>query len=49
MAVTMTPGSLPATVDATADLLAGQAYVADRRLATAVHLVLKLARPPKDQ
>ena len=41
----MTPGSLPATVDATADLLAGQAYVADRRLATAVHLALKLARP----
>jgi MoxR-like ATPase len=36
---------LPATVDATVDLLAAQDYVADRRLATAVFLALKLKRP----
>ena len=36
---------LPATVDATVDLLAAQDYVADRRLATAVFLALKLRRP----
>jgi len=36
---------LPATVDATVDLLAAQDYVADRRLATAVFLALKLQRP----
>ena len=37
--------ALPASVDATAQLLDEQAYVADRRLATAVFLALKLARP----
>jgi MoxR-like ATPase len=36
---------LPATVDAAVDLLAAQDYVADRRLATAVFLALKLKRP----
>src|ERR1700722_10671079 len=36
---------LPNTVDAAADLLAGQSYIADRSLATAVFLALKLGRP----
>jgi len=36
---------LPVSVDATAALLAGQRYVADRSLATAVFLALKLGRP----
>ena len=36
---------MPATVDETVDLLAAQDYVADRRLATAVFLALKLKRP----
>jgi len=35
----------PASVDATLALLAAHDYVADRRLATAVFLALKLARP----
>jgi MoxR-like ATPase len=35
----------PASVDATLALLTAQDYVADRRLATAVFLALKLARP----
>ncbi|HVF65361.1 MAG TPA: MoxR family ATPase [Casimicrobiaceae bacterium] len=35
----------PDSVDATAELLAGEAYVADRRLATAIFLALKLERP----
>jgi MoxR-like ATPase len=39
------PPQLPATVDATLDLLTAQDYVADRRLATAVFLALKLQRP----
>jgi len=39
----MTP--LPATVDATVQLLTAQDYVAERRLATAVFLALKLGRP----
>ncbi|MCC6378590.1 MAG: MoxR family ATPase [Burkholderiales bacterium] len=39
------PVGPPATVDATLDLLASQDYVADRRLATAVYLSLKLGRP----
>ena len=39
----MTP--LPATVDATAALLQDQGYVADRSLATTVHLALAMARP----
>jgi MoxR-like ATPase len=37
--------SLPASVDATLDLLGSQNYVADRSLATAVHLALHLRRP----
>jgi MoxR-like ATPase len=36
---------MPDTIDATAELLAQQNYVADRQLATAVYLALKLARP----
>ena len=36
---------LPVSVDATAALLAGERYVADRSLATAVFLALKLGRP----
>ena len=36
---------MPASVDETARLLDEQAYVADRRLATAVFLALKLTRP----
>jgi len=36
---------LPASVDETARLLDEQAYIADRRLATAVFLALKLTRP----
>ena len=36
---------LPATVDATAALLRDQGYVADRALATTVHLALAMARP----
>ncbi|CAG0985766.1 hypothetical protein BURK1_01992 [Burkholderiales bacterium] len=41
----LTPVPPPASVDATLDLLASQDYVADRRLATAVFLSLKLGRP----
>jgi len=37
--------ALPATVDATLDLLERQDYIADRRLATAVFLSLRMARP----
>ena len=40
-----TPPQLPVTVDATLALLEGQNYVAERRLATAVFLALKLQRP----
>ena len=36
---------LPASVDVTAGLLASQGYVADRALATTVHLALTMARP----
>ena len=39
------PTILPATVDATLELLALNDYVAERRLATAVFLALKLQRP----
>ena len=39
----MTP--LPASVDATAHLLAEQGYIADRELATTVHLALSMRRP----
>jgi MoxR-like ATPase len=37
--------ALPASVDATADLLKGGDYVADRPLATALYLALSLGRP----
>ncbi len=37
--------STPASIDATAALLAAQDYVADRQLATATFLALKLGRP----
>ncbi|WP_158747090.1 MoxR family ATPase [Acidisphaera sp. L21] len=37
--------TLPATIDATAALLQNQGYVADRSLATTVHLSLAMARP----
>ena len=40
-----TPAPHPASVDATLELLTSQNYVADRRLATAVFLALKLSRP----
>ncbi len=36
---------LPGSIDATADMLAGQGYVAARALATVVFLALKLGRP----
>jgi MoxR-like ATPase len=39
------PAHVPASVDQTLALLTGQDYVADRRLATAVFLALKLQRP----
>jgi len=39
------PRTIPATVDATLDLLTAHDYVADRRLATAVFLALRLQRP----
>ena len=39
------PPSHPATVDATLDLLGQQDYIADRRLATAVFLSLRMTRP----
>ena len=41
----MKPQSLPTGVDATLDLLERQDYIADRRLATAVFLSLRMARP----
>ena len=41
----MTPQPNPASVDATLELLARGDYVAERRLATAVFLALKLGRP----
>ncbi|MBM3570300.1 MAG: MoxR family ATPase [Alphaproteobacteria bacterium] len=37
--------ALPASIDATLDLLARQNYVAERSLATVLHLALKLRRP----
>jgi len=40
-----TPLTLPGSVDAVVDLLASEGYVCDRRLATALFLSLKLARP----
>ena len=44
-AASMPSAPLPISVDATAALLASQRYVADRSLATAVFLALKLGRP----
>jgi MoxR-like ATPase len=41
----LAPVPPPASVDATLELLASQDYVADRRLATALYLSLKLGRP----
>ncbi|HQR57304.1 MAG TPA: MoxR family ATPase, partial [Burkholderiaceae bacterium] len=35
----------PISIDATVELLASQDYIADRQLATAVFLALKLQRP----
>jgi len=43
--LSMKPLPHPANVDATLDLLERQDYVADRRLATAVFLSLRMARP----
>ena len=43
--MTAIPAPLPSSVDATAALLAGQNYLADRTLATTVFLALKLGRP----
>ncbi len=43
--MTASAGALPASIDATVDALATQHYVADRRLATALFLALKLQRP----
>ena len=40
-----TPSTLPASVDDTLALLESADYVADRSLATAVHLALHLNRP----
>ncbi len=39
------PRPLPASIDATMDLLAGADYVADRALATVLFLALKMKRP----
>jgi MoxR-like ATPase len=41
----MTPVAVPASVDATRALLAGQNYLADRKLAVVVFLSLRLGRP----
>ena len=39
------PSSLPDSVDATVDLLARQGYLAERSLATATFLALRMGRP----
>ena len=39
------PTPLPASIDATLDLLAGADYLADRSLATVLFLALKMGRP----
>src|ERR671937_2456508 len=39
------PATLPASIDATLDLLAGADYVADRSLATVLFLALRMGRP----
>jgi len=43
--MTSPPSAHPVTVDATLELLTAHDYVAERRLATAVFLALKLSRP----
>src|SRR2546421_12919046 len=45
MAQTTTSKSLPVSIDATLDLLAGANYLADRPLATVLFLALKMGRP----
>lgn len=42
---TTEPGELPGSVDSVLELLQAQSYVADRALATAIHLSLTLGRP----
>ena len=42
---TTEPGELPGSVDSVLELLQAQSYVADRALATAIHLSLTLSRP----
>src|SRR5271170_8373419 len=39
------PQNLPASIDATVDLLAGADYLADRSLGTVLYLALKMGRP----
>jgi MoxR-like ATPase len=41
----MEPGALPGSVDGVVGMLEGQDYIADRALATAIHLSLTLQRP----
>ena len=38
-------GAVPGSVDSVLELLEGQSYIADRALATAIHLSLTLGRP----
>jgi MoxR-like ATPase len=45
MIKTPTPRALPATIDATLDLLSEADYLADRSLATVLFLALKMGRP----
>src|SRR5437660_9490209 len=45
MTKTTTAKSLPASIDATLDLLAAADYLADRSLATVLFLALKMGRP----
>ncbi len=45
MSKTTSQKSLPASIDATLDLLAGADYLADRSLATVLFLALKMGRP----
>src|SRR5690349_15156570 len=45
MSKTPTPRPLPASIDATLDLLAAADYLADRSLATVLFLALRLSRP----
>jgi MoxR-like ATPase len=45
MSKTPAPRPLPASIDATLDLLAGADYLADRSLATVLFLALKMGRP----